>query len=116
MVSPLFIEIFGGLVFLAILRFGVLLFIQNKIPLSKNYKIDQRFYIKALNDYFKKPQDLAAKESVFRMGHLFYSYDYPDREKKDLLELILDDTDIQNAKAKREYLISKDLSRKKMVA
>jgi hypothetical protein len=116
MVSPLFVELFGGLIFLAFARLGFIYLSELKIKESKNHKMEQRFYIKALNDFYKNPKDLTAKEAVFRLGHLFYSFEYPDKEKISLLEIILDDVSIQNPKEKREYLINKDLSGKKLAA
>jgi hypothetical protein len=116
MVSPLFIEIFGGLVFLALIRVGFLYPSKRKTNELMTLKVDQRFYIKALNDFYKNPNNLSAKETVYYFGHLYYAHDFPDLEKETILDYVLNDLDIPNPKEKRDYLINKDLVGKKIAA
>ena len=79
-------------------------------------KMDQRFYIKALNDFYKNPDNLAAKESVYYYGHLYYAHDFPKVKKKTILDFIFIDSDLSSFKEKRDYLINKDLVGKKLAA
>ena len=79
-------------------------------------KMDQRFYIKALNDFYKKPDNLAAKESVYHFGHLYYAHDFPDQKKDNILDYVLNDLNLPSSKEKRDYLINKDLVGKKLAA
>jgi hypothetical protein len=113
MVSPLFIEIFGSLIFLTLIRAAVLYFAKKK---TNEHKMDQRLYIKALNDFYKNPYNLAVKNSVYYFGHIHYAHDFPDVEKKTILDFILNDPDIPSLKEKRNYLINKDLVGKKLAA
>lgn len=116
MVSPLFIEIFGGLFLYGLFRIVLLYFFQRKIRESNVYRIDQRLYMKALNDYYRDPNNPKIKETVLYFGHSFYSHEYPDKEKKNILELFLNDLKDYNPQKKREILIKKDLNGKKIAA
>jgi len=116
MVSPLFIEIFGGLIFLALIRVAFLYLSKRKTNKPMTLKMDQRLYIKALNDFYKNPDNLAAKESVYYFGHLYYAHEFPEVEKKIFFDFILNDPNVPSFKEKRDYLINKDLVGKKLAA
>jgi hypothetical protein len=116
MVSPLFIEIFGGLFLFGLFRIAFLYLLQRKTRESNVHRLDQRLYMKALNDYFKDPNNQQSRDSVYFIGHSFYSHGYPNKKKKNILELVLDDLEESNPQKKRENLIKKDLNGKKMAA
>lgn len=116
MVTPLFIELFGGLILLGLIRVAFLYFSGIKIKETNILRSDQRLYIKALNDYFRDPNNQQTKESVFYFGNSFYSHEYPDKERRNILEFILNDFKDFNFQKKRENLIKKDLKGRKMAA
>jgi hypothetical protein len=117
MVTPLFIELFGGLLLLGLIRVGFLYFSAGiKIKESNILKLDQRLYIKALNDYFRDPNNQKTKESVYYFGHSFYSHEYPVKERRNILEFIFNDFKDVDFQQKRKNLIKKDLQGKKMAA
>jgi hypothetical protein len=102
MVSPLFVEIYGALIFLSLLRVGAL-YSANKDE-SKEFFKD--LYYKALEN-----QD---PEKIYLFGNLYYSFEFPD--KKTFLDFILNNFDSKGFKEHRESFISQDLINKRKKA
>jgi hypothetical protein len=103
MVSPLFIEVYGALIFLSLIRVGALY--------SANKEESQEF-LKTL--YFKALENPNDAEKIYYFGNLYYSFEFPD--KRTFLDFVLNAFDSKKFHEIRLKLINMDRASKKLAA
>jgi hypothetical protein len=103
MVSPIFVEIYGALIFFSLLRVGAL-FSANK---EESKELFKAMYYKALENP-KHP------EKIYLFGNLYYSFEFPD--KLTFLDFVLNDFDSKGFHEIRLKLINMDRNSKNLAA
>ena len=103
MVSPLFVEIYGALIFLSLIRVGALY--------TANKEESKEFF-KTL--YYKALENPSNPEKIYLFGNLYYSFEFPD--KMTFLDFVLNDFDSKGFHEIRLKLINMDRTSKNLAA
>ncbi len=103
MVSPLFVEIYGALIFLSLLRVWALYSANNE---------ESKEFLKTL--YYRALENPKDAEKIYFFGNLYYSFEFPD--KKTFLDFVLNNFDSKGFHEIRIKLINMDRIGKNLAA